>query len=203
MNIRSSVACALVALVSASTASASVGSFANQVLWDNYVSVKGYGIVEQQVGGRPQGHYASLSGSGGGIGWTATAKGGFLAGPDSMATFLAGDEVSLSFSFSPGVRAVGGAMFSRLFKGDVTPSLVEVHLADGSSFSGFTFPSQDFIGFASTDRDIVGLTISALNPGNGMFASPTIDSLYVGTIPAPGAVAVLGLAGLGGRRRRR
>lgn len=202
MNIRSSVACALVALVSASSASASVGAFANQVLWENYVSVKGYGVVEQQVGGRPQGHYASLSGSGGGISWTATAKGGLLAGPDAMATFLVGDEVSLSVSFSPGVRAVGGSMFSRLFKDEASPSLVEVYFADGSSFSGFTFPSQEFLGFASTDRDIVGLTISALNPGDGTLASPTIGSLYVGVIPAPGAVAVLGLAGLGGRRRR-
>lgn len=203
MNIRSSVACALVALVSSQSASASVGSFANQVIWENYVSVKGYAVIEQDVGGRPQGHYASLSGSAGGIGWTATAKGGILAGPKMMATYLAGDEVSLSFSFSPGVRAVGGSMFSSLHKDGAAASLVEIFLADGSTFAGFTFPSRDFIGFASTTHDIVGLTISALQPGDGQMASPTIGSLYVGAVPAPGALAVLGLAGLGGRRRRR
>lgn len=203
MNIRRLAVGVLAAFACSPAVSAGVGVFANQVLWDNYVTVKGCTVVEQDIAGRPQGYYASLTGSGGGISWGATAKGGLFAGPGTVSTFVPSDDISLNLSFSPGVRAVGGNMFSALIKSEAMPSLVEVFLADGTSFSGFTFGSSDFIGFASTSADIVGLTITALNPGDGVMASPTIGSLYVGAVPAPGALAVLGLAGSLGRRRRR
>jgi xanthosine utilization system XapX-like protein len=59
---------------------------------------------------------------------------------------------------------------------------------------------SDFVGFYSTSADISTMTIltSPLATGE-VFA--TIDNLYL-AVPAPGAAALIGLAGLVARRRR-
>jgi MYXO-CTERM domain-containing protein len=79
---------------------------------------------------------------------------------------------------------------------------VQVTLNDGSSFIGYATAASDFIGFYSTDAAISSLTITKLgNTPGGIF--PTVDNLYFAVVPAPGALALLGVAGIVGRRSRR
>jgi len=68
------------------------------------------------------------------------------------------------------------------------------------SYEGISTSPSDFVGFYSTAADISSMTIvtSPLVTGD-VYA--TIDNLYL-AVPAPGAAALIGLAGLATRRRR-
>ena len=69
---------------------------------------------------------------------------------------------------------------------------------------GFIDSSSSFIGFYSTGATISSLSVSPANypsSSNPIFA--TADNLFFATVPAPGAVALIGLAGLVARRRER
>ena len=76
-------------------------------------------------------------------------------------------------------------------------------LADGSFYIASTSVSTDFVGFISNGAAISSLTMNAVGTGN---VYVTADNMYfgvVGVVPAPGAVALIGLAGLVASRRRR
>jgi hypothetical protein len=75
-----------------------------------------------------------------------------------------------------------------------------VTLADGTSYLGFSNSQTDFIGFYSATASITSLSITATGVGSGDVFS-TVDNLYF-AVPAPGAIALLGAAGLVARRRR-
>ena len=79
----------------------------------------------------------------------------------------------------------------------VQPTFLRVTLSDGSGFIGSINSATAFTGFYSTGALITSITISV---DSGEY--PTADTLSI-VVPAPGAVALLGAAGLVGRRRRR
>lgn len=56
-------------------------------------------------------------------------------------------------------------------------------------------------GWMATDGDLIGRVVIQNNENGGAFIMT--DDMEVGFIPAPGALALLGLAGLASRRRRR
>lgn len=57
-------------------------------------------------------------------------------------------------------------------------------------------------GAALDDQATVSIRFKAISDPGGVSGSNRIDNIFVESIPAPGAIALLGLAGLASRRRR-
>lgn len=155
----------------------------------------------------------TLSGTSGGVTWTASAFNGSVAqdlwgfpgGPDWLSTEFAGDESVLRFELGKGVRAIGGDFFAVDVDFNIAAdsSFFRVELADGSTFEGLTGATPGFTGFISDNADIVSVSISvgSLDGPNDYY--PAASGLYFSVFPAPGAIALLGALGLVGNRSRR
>jgi MYXO-CTERM domain-containing protein len=75
-----------------------------------------------------------------------------------------------------------------------------VTLSDSTTYVGYSNGPADFIGFYSSNLLISSLSIQASGEG---VTHATVDNLYFATVPAPGAIALIGLAGFAARRRER
>ena len=131
---------------------------------------------------------------------SATNGGTLFNDPGIVSTNTATDALLITFTGAP-VTAVGGNFWASDIIFLPTGSDITINLSDGTNVSYTSTGPNDFRGFIS-DVAITSMTIDAPDvPGN---AWATMDNLVVGAaIPAPGAAAVLGLAGLAGIRRRR
>ena len=112
--------------------------------------------------------------------------------------------MTISFSGSGvSVYGVSGNFFATDASSNVVPSLVLVSLNDGTSYLNLIDTATVFVGFVSTGAAISSISVSAqpLSGGNPT-VFPTMDNLGLAYVPAPGAIALLGLAGLVARRRR-
>ena len=183
----------------ASAAVAGVTVTSSQALWNYRVTSGG-----QTVGTETFDSYAGfdagpITGTLGNTFWTVSAPGGLFADVGMMSTNLAYS--TLSFTFSPGVRAVAGNIFGTDAIFNIVPTIVNVTLSDGSAYEGFTTSASDFIGFYSTTANISSLSITVADPASSSAIYSTINNLYL-AVPAPGAAALIGLAGLATRRRR-
>jgi hypothetical protein len=101
------------------------------------------------------------------------------------------------------VQGVAGNFFATDASFGVIPAIIGVTLADGSSYLGYAATAADFVGFYSTGAAISSISISVAGnlPAGTNFS--TVNNLYF-AVPAPGAVALIGVAGLiGGTRKRR
>ena len=111
--------------------------------------------------------------------------------------------VAATFTFAPGVQAVGGNIFGTFVDfSSIANAKIRVTLADGSAYVGYSSGPADFVGFISGGAAISSMTILATKTGVDVYVAA--DNLYFGVnaIPAPGAAALLGLAALSSRRRR-
>jgi MYXO-CTERM domain-containing protein len=100
------------------------------------------------------------------------------------------------------VRGVSGNIYGTDINFNVVPSIVQLSLQDGTSYIAFIDSATAYAGFYSTGAAITSITISAQPlPGGTAAVYPTFDNLSV-AVPAPGVLALIGLAGLAGRRRR-
>jgi hypothetical protein len=101
------------------------------------------------------------------------------------------------------VQGVGGNFFATDASFAILPAIIGVQLADGSAYVGYATTAADFVGFYSTGAAISSISVSVAGnlPAGTNFA--TVDNLYF-AVPAPGAIALLGVAGLvsGARKRR-
>lgn len=122
--------------------------------------------------------------------------------PGAMSTNTAYDVMTVDMTGAD-VYAVGGYFTATDFDGlFVGGSSIDVALSDGTFYSFTPTSATDFVGFVS-DTPITSLSITVLDPGDGANRWATLDHFYVGgQIPAPGALALLGLAGVARRRRR-
>ncbi len=151
------------------------------------------------------GYYLNpLSGTMGGVTWSASAFGGLFVGQvNSNAALSTALAVPLTIDFSGNdVRALSANFFGTNQGFSVVASFVKITLLDGTSHTGYinTSSSTAFLGFHSTDSAITRITISL--PLAFGFAYPTVDNLSIAVIPAPSALALIGLAGFSRRRRR-
>jgi hypothetical protein len=182
-------------------ASAAMVTFSNATLWNGFSAAQGASIATENFNSYNGFYVNGLTGNAGGIQWTASAPGNLYAGLGFMSTNNA--EALLTFNLSPSVQGVGGNFFSTDASFNVLPAIIGVQLADGSAYVGYAASAADFIGFYSTGAAISSISVSVTGnlPAGTHFA--TVDNLYF-AVPAPGAMALIGVAGLiGGSRKRR
>lgn len=154
--------------------------------------------------GVPQGDQGSLNFSGNGFAYTISAVGPgsnrLFNGPGIISTDFATDAIQITFT-SGNVTAVGGNMWATDVNFNAITANMVVSLSDGTTVNFTASNANAFRGFTST-QTITSLTIDALDTGTNAWS--TLDNLYVGAaVPAPNAMALLGLGGLAAARRRR
>lgn len=189
-------ACSASAML-ASGASAAIATYSNFSFWQEDVAAAGASVATETFNSY-NGFYASpLTGSVGGINWSATATGGLYC---QTGYFSTNNPVPATFTFAPGVMSVGANIFGTDASFNIVAARITVTLADGSSYIASTSVPTDFVGFISNGAAISSLTMNAVGSGN---VYVTADNMYFGVVPAPGAVALLACAGLSATRRRR
>ena len=183
-------------------ATAAVVVFTNQTLWNSYSASQGTFVSTETFNNLSGVYSGPVSGTANPIpvAWTASAAQGLFA----IAGLLQSNAPeTMSFSFAGGVQGVSAFVFATDTTQNSAASIMEVTLSDGSTYIGYSTSINDFLGFYSNGAAITGLTISATSASGGpVVVYPTVDTMYFATIPAPGAIALLGFAGLVGRRRR-
>lgn len=154
---------------------------------------------------------ASLSGGAGWAAWTATASSGSLTSWGSSIS-AASNGASVNFSFTPpislplgGVRGIGGGFGFVDSLGQFVAGRIWLKLSSGDSIVQTISTPDSFVGFWVTDPSqvITSISIQPLGTAAASFFV-NADTMYMGTVPAPGALALLGVSGLVlmGQRRR-
>ena len=187
-----------------SSVSAAITTYSNFIYWGEDVVAAGESVAIETFNSY-NGFYASpLTGSVGGINWSATATGGlFCDGLNGW--FSTNNPVAATFTFAPGVMSVGANIFGTDSSFNIVQAKITVTLADGSSYIARSNGPADFVGFISNGAAISSLTMNAVaTAGSTSNVYVSADNMYFGVtaIPAPGAAALLGLAALVSRRRR-
>jgi len=186
----------------ASAASGAVVVLNSHFAWDSYVAFRGATVATETFDSFT-GYHSSETGTAGGTTWTASASFGEitfqpLGTHQVISTALGGR--TLNFTFAPGVQGIGGEMFGTNASFEVVLAAITVTLADGTSYVNDQTSASDFVGFYSNGAAIASISVSTSTEGT----YATVDNLYFATVPAPGALALLSLAGVvGGRSRRR
>jgi hypothetical protein len=200
MKSVSAVALVASALV-ASSASAGIVVYSNQSIWNARVATDGLVVETETFNSIADGYQpAPFAGSTASVNWSAFADGGLYVQGGVFSTEFPDP---LTFTFTPGVRAVGGNFFGVDAEFGNASVFFSVLLSDGTSYEGEASSPASFTGFRSTTAaTIASLTINVENAVGAAAVYPSVDNLYFG-VPAPGAVALLGVAGLVGSRRRR
>jgi hypothetical protein len=191
-------ACSASAML-ASGASAAIATYSSFSSWQQDVVAAGSSVATETFNAY-DGYYASpLTGSTGGINWSAAATGGLFC---QSGYFSTNNPVDATFTFAPGVMSVGANIFGTDNVFNSLPATITVTLADGSSYIASTSGPTDFVGFISNGAAISSLTMAASDTAPGDIYV-TADNMYFGVVPAPGALALLAAAGLSATRRRR
>ena len=186
----------------ASVASGAVTVLNSQFAWNAYTAIQGATVATETFDSFT-GYHPSETGTAGGTTWTASASFGEitfqpLGTHQVISTALGGR--TLNFTFAPGVQGIGGEMFGTNASFEVVLAAITVTLADGTSYVNDQTSASDFVGFYSNGAAIASISVSTSTEGT----YATVDNLYFATVPAPGALALLSLAGVvGGRSRRR
>ncbi len=201
MFIRIAFSAAAMTVVMTQAASAAMVTFTNNTLWSSFSASQGKTVATENFNSYNGPYTSGLTGSAGGIQWTASAPGDLYAGLGYMSTNIA--EALLTFNLSPSVQGVAGNFFATDVSFNILPAIIGVTLADGSSYVGYAASAADFVGFYSTGAAIASISVSVAGnwPAGTNFA--TVDNLYF-AVPSPGALALIGFAGfIGGARKRR
>ena len=192
----------LAAAALSQSASAGLVAVSSQAVWNYYLGTAGLVVETETFNAIPDGFYSSpFGGSTASVAWSASASGGLYVSNGIIST---NNPVTLQFTFSPGVRAVAGNFFGTDINFNNATVLFTVQLSDGTGYTGFATSPSDFTGFRSTTAaTISGLSITVENAAGSTAVYPGVDNLYFGVVSAPGAVALLAVAGLSASRRRR
>ena len=201
MSIRIALSAAAMTVVMTQAASAAMVTFTNNALWSGFSAAQGNTVATETFNAYNGFYVNGLTGNAGGVQWTASAPQDLYAGSGFMSTNA--PEALLTFTLSPSVQGVAGNFFATDASFAILPAIIGVQLADGSAYVGYAASAADFVGFYSTGAAISSISVSVAGnlPAGTNFA--TVDNLYF-AVPAPGAIALLGVAGLvsGARKRR-
>ena len=187
--------------LAASAASAGLITTPSKPVFDTIAANLALQVSEETFDGVSGFAESPVTGSVGGVTWTAFASGGFYSEDGVFSTNNPG--TSIQFTFSEPVNAVAGTFFATAQDFTVIPALFVAILSDGTTWANLTGPAEpygNFVGFVSpTGASITSLTLN-FSPTT---AYASVGSLWIGVVPAPGSVALLGAAALIGVRRRR
>ena len=201
MSSRALIA-SVIALTSAGYATADVSTVfytVDSAAWAAYATTNGAAISTENFSTVSSGYYGSgVAGSVSGISWFASANGGVTAAAGLVSATVG--SATLNFAFAPGVNGIAGNIYGTDYQWNPVPATILVTLNDGTAYYGTSNGPADFIGFYSTGATISSLSIVVSGEGVN---HATVDNLYFATVPAPGAVALIGMAGVVGRRRER
>ena len=207
LNIRHFLPAATLLVAISSPASAAIVVYVNQGLWNSAVTNAGLVVETETFNEVEDGfHESPFGGSTASVEWSASASRGLVAQAGVLSTNA---PETLTFTFTPGVRAVGGNFFGTSIDFSNASVIFTVALSNGTSFSGEASSPESFTGFRSTNAATISSLTIEVEPAEGFmggevpFVYPSVDNLYFGVVPAPGALALLGVAGIIGLRRRR
>ena len=192
---------AICSLSFAAIAAADVYVFDNSLTYAAFCNDFSIVRQSQDLSQLASGSYASLTGGSGDFSWSLSAPSGVYL--DSAATARTQqnlEKLTLSFT-STNVFAVGGFFFNVDSLGATKPGVMKIKLSDGTSFIRTVSNSTTFSGFVSDGANITSVEVShAASLGSQYFVAT--NGFNIGVVPAPGAAALVGLAGLLARRRR-
>lgn len=207
MDIRI-VGAALAGACVAQAASGAIVVTTNQLLWTSAVtgtgpSGLGLSVETETFNAIADGFYTSpFGGSTPSVTWSAVAGGGLFVEGGVFSTNV---PETLTFTFTPGVRAVAGNFFGTNLDFTNATVIFSVVLGDGTTYQGITEDASAFTGFRTTSASetIGSLSLTVANFGGTGSVFPSVDNLYFGVVPAPATAALLGVAGLVGFSMRR
>ena len=178
-------------------------TFAAVLVFDN-AAVFNAGLLESSLANFDQtfesysGSAAFFTGGTGDYAWKASSANGVLGQAGVVQTLTATD--TLKFDFSSGnVYGIGGLFHYVDAAGAYKSGLMKIKLSDGTSFIRSISSQTTFSGFITTGASITSLELSHIGSTGVTFSAA--EALTIGYVPAPGAFALLGLAGLVSRRR--
>ena len=134
--------------------------------------------------------------------WQASAVGGLSGANGMLRTLDAGRSMVIEFQ-SGQVRGVGADFFYSNSMGEAVAGYVVLALADGTQFVRSVRGMDSFAGFWSDGAAITRMTITPIGPASAanVLVADDMDIGYV-PVPTPGAIALIGIAAMAGRRRR-
>jgi hypothetical protein len=187
------------ALACSTAATAGVTAFATESAFTAAANAVGLDLYSQSFT-TYSGTYSNVSGALNGVQWAAQSSTTLNATSGVLSTSDNGDSITISFS-GTSTTAIGGDFFSLNSSGSRISAVAVITLADGQTFVNQIGGGQ-FRGYVSSGAAIRSIS---LTPYTNFASRPSVERLIVGTavIPAPGAIVLLGLAGLAGGRRRR
>lgn len=204
-SMRAALFAAVSSLFAVQSATAAILTFTDPVLYE--ATVAGMGRATESFDGLSGASGAVITGAASGAGltisWSATSAGGVSVSPFGGSPALtAGSGAALTLSnFSVPTMGISGSFFGRNGAPGATSLLLSVTLDDGTTSVSLIDATTGFVGiFTNSAATFQSLT---LTPQDGGSLAPVIDNLDFAVLPAPSAVALLGLAGLLGSRRRR
>ena len=202
LNIRHFLPSATLLVAISSSANAAIVVYTSQGLWNTAVRNASLVVETETFNEVADGfHNSPFPGSTASVEWSASASGGLFALGGVLSTNA---PETLTFTFTPGVRAVGGNFFGTFQDFGNASVIFTVALSNGTSYSGEASSPASFTGFRSTDEATISrLTINVEAATGSAPVYPSVDNLYFGVVPGPGALALLGVAGVIGFNRRR
>ena len=194
--------CAAISSLSfAAIAAADVYVFDNAITYGAFCNDSSILRQSQDLSLLSSGSYASITGGAGDFSWNLGASSGvFLDSAGVARTQVNSEKLVLSFS-SSNVFAVGGFFFNVDSLGTTKPGVMRIKLSDGTSFIRTVSNSTTFSGFVSDGANITSVEVSHSGSIGSQYFVAT-NGFNIGVVPAPGALALVGLAGLIARRRR-
>jgi len=201
MNLKLGLSALAASTAITSVSSAAIFVFNQQTTWETFAGVYGNYIFTEDFNDIADGfHPSPFTHSTGPVEWSASATSGLFV---NGGVFSTNSPETLTFNFSGApLNGVGGNFFATDFSFNLVPALIFVTLNDGTSYAGVITASSTFTGFYSNGAAITSVSVQAFSSGSPVF--PTVDNMkFASFVPAPGAAALLGLAGLVGGRRRR
>ena len=200
--MRTVPSCAAICSLSiAAIAAADVYVFDNSITYAAFCNDSSIVRQTQDLGQLASGSYAALTGGAGDFAWNLSAPSGVLLNPAAVArTQQNTEKLTLSFA-STNVFAVGGFFFNVDSLGAAKPGVMKIKLSDGTSFIRTVSSDTVFSGFVSDGANITSVEVSHAGSFGSQYFVAT-SGFNIGVVPAPGAAALVGLAGLIARRRR-
>ena len=189
------------ATLATSVASAGLVTTPSKPVFDTIAANLALQVSEETFDGFSGFAGSPVTGSAGGVTWTAFASGGFYSEDGVFSTNNPG--TSIQFTFSEPINALAGTFFATSIDFTPIPAILVAILSDGTTWANLTGPAEpygNFVGFVSpTGASITSITLN-FSPTT---AYASVGSLWIGVVPAPGSMALLGAAAMIGMRRRR